>query len=227
MRKGKYLRRRMVFVNIPMCAAMVLLWLVFVTTYLACGLYAKYSTTSGGSDSARVIAFRNLTVTENGDFDKKDGKNEFIFLPGVDMTKDIEVSFDGSEADCFVFVKIEAPGWNTDNHVTFIDSRSLMSWAVNVGTTEAPVWQHLSSDGSTHVYYQILESNEVLDPCDVISEGKVYVNEAVGDNDMRALYKACTDAIGTNPININVTAYAVQANGFESVSAAWTSLNGH
>jgi hypothetical protein len=43
---------------------------------------------------------------------------------------------------------------------------------------------------------------------------------------MRGLYKACAEAIATNPININVTAYAVQANGFANATAAWASVGG-
>ena len=43
--------------NIPMCAALVLLLLTMVSIHLTSGLYARYTTTSSGSDSARVAKF--------------------------------------------------------------------------------------------------------------------------------------------------------------------------
>lgn len=44
-------------VNIPMCAAAVLLCLTLVSIHLTSGLYARYSTSASGSDSARVAKF--------------------------------------------------------------------------------------------------------------------------------------------------------------------------
>lgn len=44
-------------VNIPMCAALVLLLLTMISIHLTSGLYARYTATSTGSDSARVAKF--------------------------------------------------------------------------------------------------------------------------------------------------------------------------
>lgn len=44
-------------VNIPMCAAGVLLCLTLFSVHLTSGLYAKYTATATGSDSARVAKF--------------------------------------------------------------------------------------------------------------------------------------------------------------------------
>ena len=43
--------------NIPMCAACILLCLTLFSIYLAGGLYAKYVNYSGSGDTARVAAF--------------------------------------------------------------------------------------------------------------------------------------------------------------------------
>ena len=40
--------------NIPMCAALVLLLMTMISIHLTSGLYARYTTTATGSDSARV-----------------------------------------------------------------------------------------------------------------------------------------------------------------------------
>ena len=147
MRKGKYLRRKQIIVNIPICLAVVLFWLVAITTYMSSGLYAKYSTSGRGSDSARVIQFGQLTVLEDAD---KTGE-KMIFIPGVDLKKDIDVSFSGSEAACYVFIRVDTPGWTTTDHELFTEKSGLMSWELNVGTPETPVWRYLTSEENSHV----------------------------------------------------------------------------
>ena len=53
-------------VNIPICAALVLLFLTMVSIHLTSGLYARYTVTSTASDSARVAKF-NVDGTKNGE----------------------------------------------------------------------------------------------------------------------------------------------------------------
>ena len=50
-------RRNRGKVNIPICVAAVLLFLTLLSTHLCSGLYARYTTTASGSDSARVAKF--------------------------------------------------------------------------------------------------------------------------------------------------------------------------
>ena len=55
-------------VNIPLCAALILLTLTLITTHMTCGLYARYTSRATASDSARVAKFDvDYTVTENTD----------------------------------------------------------------------------------------------------------------------------------------------------------------
>lgn len=54
---GKYLRKNKPKRNIPLCAAAVLYCLTVLTTYLVCGLYARYSTSGQTGDQARVAKF--------------------------------------------------------------------------------------------------------------------------------------------------------------------------
>ncbi|MBR6650128.1 MAG: hypothetical protein IKL36_01825 [Clostridia bacterium] len=51
--------------NIPMCAACVLLCLTLFSIYFTSGLYAKYTARGNGSDDARVAAF-DVKVAGNG-----------------------------------------------------------------------------------------------------------------------------------------------------------------
>lgn len=51
-------------VNIPMCAAGVLLCLTLFSAHFTSGLYAKYTATATGSDSARVAKFEVVTTND-------------------------------------------------------------------------------------------------------------------------------------------------------------------
>ena len=68
-------------VNIPMCAAGVLLCLTLFSAHFTSGLYAKYTSTATGSDSARVAKFEVVTTGEEGD-------NVVVFTSG-EATDDV------------------------------------------------------------------------------------------------------------------------------------------
>lgn len=226
MRKGKYEKHREPVLNAAMCLAVALFWLVIITTYMSSGLFAKYSTMGMGGDSARVIQFGELTVTETLDTIVTPTGGDLIFVPGTTMKKDITVDFEGSEADTVVFVALEAKGWNfTAPNATDPASfalkqggNTLMSWKMENG------WNYLASDDVRHVFYIFLDSNTPLKNKPVIKDGKVTVNVATYD---------AYDALAGADLNLDITAYAVQANGFyapdrdtaaEVATAAWNSV---
>ena len=206
--------------NFAILMAFVLFWLVMVTTYLSVGLYAKYSTGGKGKDDARVISFKQLVVAENGE-DNATGQ-EYIFAPGVNLDKDITVSFGGSESDTFVFVELDTTGWTQDDENDYAFSlkqggAAIMSWEVD------GEWSYLSSADNKHVYYMVLDANETLVEQKVIKDGVITVPVATQAN-----YNALA---GIN-LNINAIAQVVQANGFYNsndmainAAAAWASLN--
>ena len=224
MRKGKYEQHREPVLNAAMCLAVVLFWLVIITTYMSSGLFAKYSTMGSGGDSARVIQFGELTVTETLDTGDTTTGGDLIFVPGTSLKKELTVDFEGSEADTVVFVELEAKGWsftNATDPASFELNQSentLMSWEVESG------WNYLASDGERHVFYIFLDSNTPLENKPVIKDGKVTVNVATYD---------AYDALAGVDLNLDVTAYAVQANGFYApdrdtaekvATAAWNSV---
>lgn len=205
--------------NFAILMAFVLFWLVMVTTYLSVGLYAKYSTGGKGKDDARVISFNQLVVAENN-VNNATGQ-EYIFAPGVNLDKDITVSFGGSESDTFVFVELDTTGWTQDAaKYAFALTRgdaTIMSWEVD------GAWSYLASADNKHVYYMVLDANETLVAQKVIKDGVITVPVATQAN-----YNALA---GIN-LNINATAQVVQANGFynsnnmaTNAAAAWASLN--
>ena len=226
MRKGKYEKRREPVLNAAMCLAVVLFWLVIITTYMSSGLFAKYSTMGMGGDSARVIQFGELTVTETLDIGVTPTGGDLIFVPGTTMKKEITVDFEGSEADTVVFVELEAKGWNftapnAPDPASFAlkqGENTLMSWEVESS------WNYLASDGERHVFYIFLDSNTLLENKPVIKDGMITVNVATYD---------AYDALAGADLNLDITAYAVQANGFyapdrdtavDVATAAWNSV---
>ena len=226
MRKGKYEQHREPVVNVAMCLAIVLFWLVIITTYMSSGLFAKYSTMGKGGDSARVITFGDLTVTETLDTGVTTTGGNLIFVPGTTMKKELTVDFEGSEADTVVFVALEAKGWsftapNATDPASFAlkqGENTLMSWKMENG------WNYLASDGERHVFYIFLDSNTLLENKPVIKDGQITVNVATYD---------AYDALAGADLNLDITAYAVQANGFyapdrdtaeEVATAAWNSV---
>ena len=80
--------------NIPMCAALVLLFLTMISVHLTSGLYARYTVTATGSDSARVAKF---DVTGNGSgavtVDCKDSDNTGEYSITVTSNSEVAVRY--------------------------------------------------------------------------------------------------------------------------------------
>lgn len=234
MANGKHLKKRKTVVNAAFRAALVLFWLVIISTYLSTGLFAKYSTGDNGSDQARTIKFDELTVTETINGEESPNGGTLVFTPGVNLEKDISVSFGGSEADTFVFIAVDVRGWNCSDNKNYDFSRSgIMSWSV------VSDWKFLSSeaihfaaaedepaDGMRYVYYIPLEPNASLEKQEVIEDGEIIVSAPTQT-------QKAYDALAGVKLDLNVTAYAVQANGFydaehtteaAAAKSAWSSL---
>lgn len=229
--KNKSTRR----INLPMTIAMVLFYLTLISIYLTSGLYAKYTTQSNAGDGARVIKFGGLTLEETCGYmnGTKFVEGDLAIIPGVDLVKDVEVSFTGGEADTYIFVEAEMKGWVTSDRVKFSvmseevkdDKGNVLSASIELMSMSlnAAEWNYLGNDGNTYVFYKLLESNEKLEKVKFIADdGKVTVSSSMTKKHAEKLWK---DAEAGNGIEMNITAYAAQANGFASVGAAWNSVS--
>lgn len=198
--------------TIMLVIALILLLLVMVSLHMTSGLYARYISTGSGSDSARVIKFGELAITETGDFTtNSSGNREFVFAPGTTFTKDIKISFGGSEAATLIFVSVHAPDWKVSGDYNYTDLNEQLTWSV-----DSSKWTRLKSVGESYVYYMVLEPNEKINNMPfVANEGKITVSEN-GTVDMYLNYPTTMFTVKT---------YAVQANGFESVEDAWDSVS--
>ena len=195
--------------NIPMCLAAILLCLTLISIHLTSGLYAKYISSASGNDSARVIKFGELTLTEEGDFYEG---NKLMIIPGVALTKKATVSFSGSESATYVFVEITPSKWSTTDNKTFSlmsNGKTAMQWNVAEG------WLFLKSDNGTYIYYRELTPNSELIATDIIAEnGKIAVSNQITKSEIQVM----------TGISIKLRATVVQSGGFENPEAAWNSV---
>lgn len=210
--KGKYLAKqtRTAKVNIPMCIASFLFCLTLISIHLTSGLYAKYISSASGNDSARVIAFGDITLTENGDFYDS---NKLMIIPGVNLTKKATVQFTGSEAATYVFVEVEpSTSWQTTDNHTFsitLNNKIVMQWSIAEG------WDLLNTTNGTYVYYCELAPNEILNDVDIIAEnGKIMVSDRITKSEIASM----------TGISIKLRAAVVQSGGFADPEAAWNSV---
>lgn len=200
--------KRKTKVNIPMCMALVLLYLTLLSSHMTSGLYARYTAAGAGEDSARVITFGKLTMKETGDF-YDDSK--LMIIPGVDLQKKATVTFGGSESATYIFVEIAlSDQWTTADSKTF-SIGSKLQWSVAEG------WTYLTGGNGTWVYYLELEPNTPLNEKDIIaSDGKITVSDQITKWEIGNM----------TGISIDLQASALQAGGFDTPEAAWASVSG-
>ncbi len=197
--------------NIPFCAGLVLLCLTLFSMHLTSGLYARYVTSDSAEDAARVIKFGELTLKETGDFVKDGAPVKAIIIPGSDLTKKVTVSFTGSESATYVFVKVTLNKWYySDGDSCYYIGTSLLKWTPNTGENK---WTKLPGKD---VYYVELKPNEVLNELDFIADaGLIEVSSSIDKSALASL----------DGMLIQLQAFAVQSNGFESVEKAWESIS--
>jgi hypothetical protein len=221
--------------SMMMRVAGALLCLVMLSTHLMGGLYARYRTEGSGEDEARVIKFGEIAVEETGDFVNVGGVNKFIFTPGVPLKKAVRIYFGGSEAVTYLFAAVHTPGWvmaaDQSNFSFSVKGEGgqpdteILSFQINLGQDPytKKKWTYLTSEGDTHVYYLALNPNEALGKTGADSAQGLILNDQV---QVRPTIppKGYGDPALKN-IHIGITAYAAQANGFETPIAAWQSVS--
>ena len=120
------------------------------------------------------------------------------------------MDFEGSEMACYVFCAITANGWTrAADNFHYTAGTGILNWAVD--NTE---WIFLQGDGSTSVYYCIVNANTALH-ADVLADGgKITVSEDITRSQLDTL---------AAPLSIKISATTVQYHGFsEGLSAGYT-----
>ena len=200
----------------------VLLYLALIAAALSGVTFSRYVTGTTVSDSARVAMMKELTVTEMG---MPDGLDQRVILPGVNMIKKAVVDFEGSEMACYVFCAITANGWTRADNFHYTAGNGLLNWAV-----DNTKWTFLQEDGSTSVYYCIVNANTVLHADVLAEDGRITVSEHITRSQLDTL------AAPAAPLSIKISATAVQYHGFseglpgyteaDRAKAAWNAVKG-
>ena len=245
---AKRVLKRRSKVNIPICAAAVLLCLTMFSAHLTGGIYARYSTTASGSDSARVIKFGQLTLTDETKTPTitvgsgSEAIEQIIVIPGVPIDREVLVSFDGSESATYVFLEVvvEKGGddwsWTTSDQKTFETYFFDHDHDGNVGTdpvpglswTVADGWEYLCTEDNKYVYGYLhdpadvnapLPPNAKLTNVPCIKGNTILVRSEISATELQDI---CD---GTKFLAANFSASVVQKGNFASAAAAWSSLN--
>lgn len=119
-------------------------------------------------------------------------ENTYKLIPGHTYTKDPTVHFAAGSEASYLFVKVE-------NGLSAIEAGQTIEAQIS-----ANGWTKLESE--TGVYYKEVEASATT------VDYKVFENFEIGEN-------AAVSDYGT--AKITVTAYAIQADGFDTAAAAW------
>ena len=190
----------------------VLLYLALIAAALSGVTFSRYVTGTTVSDSARVAMMKELTVTEMGMPEESDQR---VILPGVDMIK-----------KAVVFCAITANGWTrAADNFHYTAGTGILNWAV-----DNTKWTFLQEDGSTSVYYCIVNANTALHAGVLADGGKITVSENITRSQLDTL------AAPAAPLSIKISATAVQYHGFseglpgyteaDRAKAAWNAVKG-
>lgn len=147
------------------------------------------------------------TTPQNDPAENRVKNNTYNLLPGKTYPKDPIVHVDASSEDCWVFVEV------ANGIKIFEDTNGITIENQILGNG----WAKLT--GEENVYYKAYQKNQTDKDLKVFANFKI-ANEA----DKVQGWNSVTNT-GEAATTIKVTAYAIQSEGFENVSNAWTTVS--
>ena len=174
----------------------LLLALVLVFGVAAGGTLAWLTDKTGEVTNTFTYGDINIELTETTG-------NDYKIVPGVDIAKDPKVTVEANSEACWLFVKVEETGTFVKDKVTY-----------NI----ANGWTAL--EGANGVYYREVDATAAKAGASyyVLAGNDTYPNGVV--NVSENLTKTDVNSITTKP-TLTFTAYAVQAESFDTAAAAW------
>ena len=202
--------------------AAVLLCLVVLLTCLSAGIFARYVGTGQTNNPARVIQFEKLTINDNDNVFTDPDTHTMLLAPGMTIHRNTSISFGGSEAACYVFLRVTTAEFTKADDFAYrygTVSGKTIDFAVDNG------WTFLKTDNGASVYYTVTDPNEALSAKPVLQNGTIIVGASLTRADIEAL---------PSTLNVAFDAYAVQLDGFGDyateaahAAAAWDSVKQH
>ena len=188
---------------LALCAVLLVVSTVFVTMAFLTDRDSVHNTFTFGQvgislDEADVDANGVVEAGENRK--STEGRvqaNEYHLIPGHEYVKDPTIHVDSTSEDCWLFVKLE-------NGLQNIIASSTIEEQM-----EENGWDCIDAENNIWAYEAVASKNDHID---------VFDEFTITENADVSLYGGAV---------INLTAYAVQADGFATATAAWeaTSAN--
>ncbi len=177
---------------LALCAVLLVVTTVFVTMAFLTSEDSVQNTFTVGEVT---ISLDELDVDDSdndGSTTDRDKANEYKLIPGKTYTKDPTIHVGANSEPCYLFVKVENGLVNAeaDGNTTIAAQMTANGWSL------------VDDETNIYVYNQIVTKNT-----DVV----VFSNFTIDGETVVANFK---DA------KINVTAYAIQAEGFEKTATA-------
>ena len=146
---------------------------------------------------------------------ERDTANKYHLIPGKTYTKDPTIHVVADSEDCWLFVEVKNGLANIE---AAVDNKGTVSKQISDNG-----WTLLA--GKTDVYYKKWVSTDNVDQ-QVFSEFKIDGDKVVNMQDGKPVPADKIDLKDYANANITVTAYAVQAEGFDTAADAWSATFG-
>ena len=182
--------------------------LVMVAGISVAGTLAYLTSTSAEVKNTFTVGKVAITLDEadvkpDGTYvtnvDNRVQENEYKLMPGREYIKDPTVHVDDASEDAWLFVKVE-------NGIAGIEAEGESSIATQM---TANGWTAVSGADNVYAYQNIVNAGD-----DIEVFGTFTVDGSVVDTELDDYATA----------EINVIAYAIQADGFTTSDAAWTAF---
>lgn len=177
---------------LALCAVLLVVTTVFVTMAFLTSEDSVQNTFTVGEVTISLDELDVDDSDKDGSTTDRDKANEYKLIPGKTYTKDPTIHVGANSEDCYLFVKVENG---------LVDAEADGSTTIEAQMT-ANGWSLVAGETNIYVYKEIVSKNT-----DVV----VFSNFTIDGETVVANFK---DA------KINVTAYAIQAEGFENTAKA-------
>lgn len=153
----------------------------------------------------------NITLTETWNTDT-DGDNvndawKGKVVPGVNLSKDPEVTVKANSEPCWVFVKVTESNWPD---IKDTSGNRKINYAIATGWT--------ALDNVSGVYYRTVDSIPTTDTeFHVLADNHVTVSSS--------LTKTEVNTLSNKDFTLTFKAYAIQKSGFDNATAAWNEVS--
>lgn len=198
--------------SVSMKVVVLLLAVVLLIGCVAGGTLAWLITSTGPVENTFVAGeIGTLTLTET------DEDKQYTLVPGVDITKDPVVTFNGNNVAAYVFVKVDGTDWTESNGTFAIGSNQEINWTIADGWTKL--------ENVAGVYYRtVAVDTDTATTADTEKYGIIK-----GDT-ITVSSEITKDNINNYTKGLTFTAYAIQQEGHAGdtdaakAAAAWAAL---